>query len=85
MGSELSMKNLFIIYWAKLLVITYAAFLIVRCFIRTLRNNFESNEANVFDYIHQYRYALEAIFDIMIGLSILFCVYYSSQAGSLRR
>jgi len=63
----------------KILLVVNGIWVILRAFVRNLSAIIHPDGITILDYIHQYRYAIQTIVDLVNGLLILYCLYQVTQ------
>lgn len=58
---------------------------ILRCFVRNISAYLEDYNINFFEYIHAYRYAIQSVFDLLNGGSILYGLFIIAQFNRRKR
>ncbi len=70
--------------WIVLLLSLNTLWIIVRAFVRNLKDLF-GNDVLLFDYIHEYRYVTQSVIDLINGVSILFVLYNVIKSAKIRK
>ena len=76
--SGLTRKQKAIIIWIIGIIIMNVLFLLFKCFIRAISNLTEPKptpDLDTFDMIHQNRFLVFSLVDLVNGLSVLYCFY----------
>ena len=65
-----------VIGWTVSVIVLNVISLIIKNFIRTLKDlNTGPENIDLFDYAHEYRYLLGSLVDFFNGISMLYCIH----------